>query len=83
MKSTETKLILNITVEDDVLVDRVKAALDDCVKRIMVKELDDAVEKIIVNRINQFLTMAEHHPYNARIKGKSLGNLYHLHFGSA
>ena len=75
MKSTDTKLILNITVEDDVLVDRVKAAIDDCVKRITVKELDDVVEKIIVNRINQFLTQAELHPYNTRIKGKSLDTI--------
>lgn len=75
MKSTDTKLILNITVEDDVLVDRVKAAIDDCVKRITVKDLDDAVEKIIVNRVNQFITMANSHPYNTRINSRRLEDI--------
>lgn len=71
MKSTDTKLILNITIEDDVLVDRINAAIDDCVKRITVKELDSAVEKIILHRLNQL----ELYPYNVRIKGQCLDTL--------
>lgn len=56
MKKAEPKIILNLTLEDNKLEQKVKIAMDKYAEQLVVKNLDDTIKKIVENRIDNLLS---------------------------
>jgi hypothetical protein len=56
MKKSEPKIILNLSLENSELDEKVKIALDQYTEQLIVKNLDDAVAKYVDKRINTLLS---------------------------
>lgn len=59
MKKSEPKIILNLSVENSELDEKIKIAIDEYVEKAVYAELDEAIEKIVDKRIDKLL----HSPY--------------------
>ena len=53
MKKSEPKIILNLQLEGQELEEKIKVAMDDYVKRVILANLDEAIDKIISERIEK------------------------------
>ena len=55
MKKNDPKMILNLTIENDELEERVKIAMDKYADQLIVKNLDGAIERIVDKRIDRLI----------------------------
>ena len=55
MKKSEPKIILNLSVENSELDEKIKLAIDEYVENSVYAQLDNAVEKIVDKRIDKLL----------------------------
>lgn len=55
MKKSEPKIILNLSVENNELDEKVKIAIDKYVEQSVYAQLDETVEKIVSKRINTLM----------------------------
>ena len=55
MKKNEPKMILNVTIENDELEEKVKIAMDKYAEQLILKNLDEAITKIVENRIDRLI----------------------------
>lgn len=55
MKKGEPKIILNLSVENDELEEKVKIAMDKYAEQLVLKHLDDAIVKTVEGRIDRLL----------------------------
>ena len=55
MKKNEPKMILNVTVDNDELEEKVKIAMDKYAEQLIVKNLDETIVKIVENRIDRLI----------------------------
>lgn len=55
MKKSEPKIILNLSVENSELDEKIKVAIDKYVEQSVYAQLDDVIENIITKRINKLL----------------------------
>lgn len=64
MKKSEPKIILNLSLENSELEDKVKIALDQYTEQLIVKNLDDAIAKYVDKRIDRLLKSKYWESYN-------------------
>lgn len=55
MKKSEPKMILNVSIENSELEEKVKIAMDKYVEQLVLKDLDEAVVKFVDKRIDRLL----------------------------
>ena len=55
MKKNEPKMILNVTVDNDELEEKVKIAMDKYAEQLIIKHLDETIVKIVENRIDRLI----------------------------
>ena len=55
MKKNEPKMILNVTIDNDELEEKVKIAMDKYAEQLVLKNLDDTITKIVENRIDRLI----------------------------
>lgn len=55
MKKNEPKIILNLSIENDELEEKVKIAMDKYAEQLVLKNLDDTITKIVENRIDRLI----------------------------
>ena len=55
MKKSEPKIILNLSLENSELEEKVKVALDQYTEQLIVKNLDDTIAKYVDKRISKLL----------------------------
>lgn len=55
MKKSEPKIILNLSVENSELDEKIKLAIDEYVEKSVYAQLDGAIEKIVSKRIDKLL----------------------------
>lgn len=55
MKKNEPKMILNVTIDNDELEEKIKIAMDQYVEKLVAKNLDDAIVKLVDKRIDRLL----------------------------
>ena len=55
MKKSEPKIILNLSIENNELEEKVKIAMDKYMEQLVLKDLDDAIVKYVDGRINRLL----------------------------
>ena len=55
MKKNEPKIILNLSVENSELDEKIKIAIDEYVEKAVYAQLDGAIEKIVDKRIGKLL----------------------------
>lgn len=56
MNKSEPKIILNLTLEDGELEEKVKIAMDKYAEQLVLKNLDDTIKKIVDKRIDNLLS---------------------------
>lgn len=73
MKKSDPKIILNLSIENDELEEKVKIAMDKYVEDLIVKNLDNAIAKLVENRIDNLLNTSSYRYYSndKLINGKS------------
>ena len=55
MKKSEPKIILNMSIENDELEEKIKIAMDKYTEQVVYKNLDAAIVRIVEDRINRLL----------------------------
>lgn len=55
MKKNEPKMILNVTIDNDELEEKVKIAMDKYAEQLILKNLDETITKIVENRIDRLI----------------------------
>lgn len=70
MKKSEPKMILNLSIENNKLEEKVKIAVDEYVEDLIIKNLDDAIARLVERRIDNLLT-GSRYSSNSKINGKS------------
>lgn len=55
MNKSNPKIILNLSIENEELENKVRIAMDEYVEKLIVKNLDDTIAKIVGNRIDKLL----------------------------
>ena len=55
MKKSEPKIILNLSLENSELEDKIKIAMDGYIEKLIVKNLDETIAKYVDKRINKLL----------------------------
>ena len=70
MKKSEPKIILNLSVENSELDEKIKIAMDKYVEQSVYAQLDGAIEKIVNKRIDKLLNSNRWDPDN-KINGVS------------
>ena len=55
MKKSEPKLILNLSVEETELEEKIKVAMDKYAEQLVLKNLDNTITKIVENRIDRLI----------------------------
>lgn len=55
MKKNEPKMILNVTIDNDELEEKVKIAMDKYTEQLVLKNLDDTITRIVTNRIDRLI----------------------------
>ena len=73
MKKSDPKIILNLSIENDELEEKVKIAMDRYVEDLIVKNLDNAIAKLVEKRIDNLLNTSSYGYYrnDKLINGKS------------
>lgn len=72
MKKSEPKIILNLSIENDELEDKVKIAMDKYVEDLIIKNLDDTIAKFVEKRIDNLLVQSRYsYSSDSKINGKS------------
>lgn len=56
MKKSEPKIILNLSLEDNELEEKVKIAMDKYSEQLAIKNLDGTIKKIVEKRIDNLLS---------------------------
>lgn len=62
MKKNEPKLILNLTIENDELEEKVKIAMDQYTEQLVLENLDKAIVKIVDKRIDKLINGSRWQP---------------------
>ena len=68
MKKSEPKIILNLSVENSELDEKIKVAIDKYIEQSVCAQLDDVIENIITKRINRLLNSRSWEP-DSKING--------------
>lgn len=55
MKKNEPKMILNVTIDNKELEEKVKIAMDKHAEQLVLKSLDETIVKIVENRIDRLI----------------------------
>lgn len=55
MKKSEPKMILNVTIDNQELEEKVKIAMDKYAEQLVLKNLDDTIARIVENRVNKLI----------------------------
>jgi hypothetical protein len=55
MKKSEPKMILNLSIENSELEEKIKVAMDKYTEQLVLKNLDDAIVKYVDKRIERLL----------------------------
>jgi hypothetical protein len=55
MKKSEPKIILNLSIENEELEEKVKIAIDKYTEQLVLKNLDDAIAKFVDKRIDALI----------------------------
>lgn len=55
MKKSEPKIILNLSIENDELEEKVKIAMDKYAEQLVLKNLDNTIVKLIDRRIDKLI----------------------------
>lgn len=55
MKKNEPKMILNISIENDELEEKIKIAMEEYTEKLITKNLDDVIAKFINKRLDRLL----------------------------
>lgn len=55
MRKSEPKIILNLSVENDELDEKVKIAMDKYVDQLVAKHLEDTITKMVEGRIDRLI----------------------------
>ena len=71
MRKSEPKIILNLSVENSELDEKIKIAIDNYVEQSIYAELDLAIEKIVSKRIDKLLNGRYSWDNEAKINGMS------------
>lgn len=69
MKKSKPKMILNLSLENDELEEKVKIAIDKYVEDLIIKNLDDVIAKLVERRIDNLLSESRYSS-NSKINGK-------------
>ena len=56
MKKSEPKMILNLSIENSELEEKIKIAMDRYAEQLIVKNLDETIMKIVNKRIDNLLS---------------------------
>lgn len=56
MKTSEPKIVLNLTFEESELEEKVRIAMDKYSEQLVLKNLDDTIKKIVDKRIENLLS---------------------------
>lgn len=70
MKKSEPKMILNLSIENDELEEKVKIAMDKYVEDLIIKNLDDTIAKFVEKRIDDLIVQPRYYTSDSRINGK-------------
>jgi hypothetical protein len=71
MKKSEPKIILNLSVENSELDEKIKIAIDKYVEQSIYAELDDVIANIIEKRINTFVNSRYNWESESKINGQT------------
>lgn len=71
MKKSEPKLILNLSIEDEELENKIKIAMDGYAEDLVKKNLDDIIRKIVNERIDRLVKDSKW-GNEGKIEGKQL-----------
>ena len=55
MKKNEPKMILNVSIENDELEEKIKIAIEEYTEKIISKNLDDVIAKFIDKKLDRLL----------------------------
>ena len=55
MKKNDPKMILNVTIDNNELEEKVKIAMDKYTEQLVLKNLDDTILRIVENRIDRLI----------------------------
>ena len=69
MKKSKPKMILNLSLENDELEEKIKIAIDKYVEDLIIKNLDDVIAKLVERRIDNLLSESRYSS-NSKINGK-------------
>lgn len=69
MKKSEPKMILNVTIENNELEEKVKIAMDKYAEQLVLKNLDSTITKIVENRIDKLIN-GRNWDFDRKIQGK-------------
>ena len=69
MKKSKPKMILNLSLENDELEEKVKIAIYKYVEDLIIKNLDDVIAKLVERRIDNLLSESRYSS-NSKINGK-------------
>lgn len=70
MKKNDPKIILNVSLTNEELEEKVKIAMDQYVEKLVIKELDDTIVKLVNRRIDRLINGSCWDP-DAKIEGVS------------
>lgn len=68
MKKSEPKIILNLSVENSELDEKIKIAMDEYVEKSVYSQLDDVVANIVTKRIDRLIHSPSWQP-DSKING--------------
>ena len=71
MKKSEPKMILNLSVDNNELEEKIKIAMDKYTEQLVVKNLDETIMKIVNRRIDNLLSASSWHN-ERKIQGVTL-----------
>lgn len=71
MKKSEPKMILNLSVDNSELEEKIKIAMDKYAEQLIVKNLDETIMKIVDKRIDNLLSASSWHN-ERKIQGVTL-----------
>lgn len=71
MKKSEPKMILNLSVDNNELEEKIKIAMDKYVEQLVVKNLDETIMKLVGRRIDNLLSASSWHN-ERKIQGVTL-----------
>ena len=73
MKKSEPKMILNVSIENAELEEKVKIAMDKYAEQLVLKHLDDTIVRIVEKRVNALIN-GSYWDDSRKINGTTLDN---------